>query len=288
MDRLIYLSMKFFALLPFSALYILSDCTYVLLYHVIQYRKKIVRVNLKSAFPELSFSERKKIEQEFYHHFCDVFFETLKALTISKKNIYKRFKIINPEILEEFYQEDKSIILYTAHLGNWEWLSFIPHYTRYKTSTFYQPLSNKYMDTFMHKIRSQFGTQCIPSNSGYKELLKLKLKNTPSLNCIIGDQSPKRNSLRYKTTFMNQETEFMVGGDRIAAKLNYAVLYPEIIKTKRGHYELTLKVIEGDPKIEDNNKMLQTYINLLEKNIMEDPALWLWSHKRWKNHQRYD
>ncbi len=122
-------------------------------------------------------------------------------------------------MLEAFYLENRSIVLYTAHMGNWEWLSFTPHYTRFATSTFYQPLSNSYIDKLMYQIRSQFDTQCIPSQQGYKELLRFKNEWVLSLNCIIGDQSPKHNSQRYTATFMNQETDFMVGGDRIAAKL---------------------------------------------------------------------
>ena len=184
MNRLLYLPLYFIAILPFPFLYFLSDCLYLLLYHILHYRKKIVRINIKKAFPLLSPSELKTIEQEFYHHFCDVLFEAIKALTISKKTILKRFKITNPEVLEAFYLENRSIMLYTAHMGNWEWLSFIPHYTRFATSTFYQPLSNKYINKLMYHIRSQFGTHCIPSQQGYKELLRFKNEGVLSLNCI--------------------------------------------------------------------------------------------------------
>ena len=287
MNRLLYLPLYFISILPFPFLYFLSDCVYFLFYYLLQYRKKIVRINLENSFPLLSPSELKTIEQEFYHHFCDVLFEAIKALTISKKTILKRFKITNPEMLERFYLENRSIMLYTAHMGNWEWLSFIPHYTRFATSTFYQPLSNKYINKLMFHIRSQFGTHCIPSKQGYKELLRFKNEGVLSLNCLIGDQSPKHNSQRHTATFMNQETDFMVGGDRIATKLKQAVLYPEIIKPKRGHYELTFKVIEERPTHEEKNKCINAYIDLLEQNIMKQPALWLWSHRRWKDKHQY-
>ena len=124
--------------------------------------------------------------------FVMCFLKLLRRLQFLKKTILKRFKIINPEVLEAFYLENRSIMLYTAHMGNWEWLSFIPHYTRFATSTFYQPLSNKYINKLMYHIRSQFGTHCIPSQQGYKELLRFKNEGILSLNCIIGDQSPKK------------------------------------------------------------------------------------------------
>ena len=135
-------------------------------------------------------------------------------------------------------------MLYTAHMGNWEWLSFIPNYNRFTTSTFYQPLSNKYINKLMYHIRSQFGTHCIPSKQGFKELLQFKNEGVLSLNCIIGDQTPKHNSLRHTVTFINRETDFMVGGDRIATKLKQAVLSPEIIKPKRGTMNWLLKSLK--------------------------------------------
>ena len=103
------------------------------------------------------------------------------------------------------------------------------------------------MNKLMCHIRRQFDTHCIHLQQGYKELLRFKNEGALSLNCIIGDQSPKHNSHRHTTTFMNHETDFIVGDDRIAAKLKQAELYPEIIKPKRGHYELTFKVIEEGP-----------------------------------------
>jgi len=140
----------------------------------------------------------------------------------------------------------------------------------------------------MYHIRCQFGTHCIPSHQGYKELLRFKNEGILSLNYIIGDQSPKKNSQRHTVTFMNQETDFMVGGDRIAAKLKQDVLYLEIIKPKRGHYELTFKVIEEGPAHEEKNKCINVYIDLLEQNIMTQTGLWLWSHRRWKDKHKYN
>jgi len=87
---------------------------------------------------------------------------------------------------------------------------------------------------------------------------------------------------------MNQETDFMVGGDRITAKLKQALLYLEIIKPKRRLYELTFKVIEEGPAHEEKNKCINVYIDLLEQNIMTQTGLWLWSHRRWKDKHKYN
>ena len=192
MNRLLYLPLYFISILPFPFLYFLSDCLYLLLYYIPHYLKKIVCINLENSFPLHSPSELKTIEQEFYHHFCNVLFEAIKPLTISKKNILKRFKIKNPEVLEAFYLENRSMMLYTTQIGNWEWLSFIPHYTRFATLTFYQPLSNKYINKLMYHIQSQFGNYCITSQQGYKELLRFKMKEYFHSIVLLGIRVPGR------------------------------------------------------------------------------------------------
>ena len=77
----------------FRILYILSDFFYLLIYHVVGYRRKVVYQNLKNAFPELNESQRKAIEKKFYHHLCDVFLETTKLVSFTESELKKRVKI---------------------------------------------------------------------------------------------------------------------------------------------------------------------------------------------------
>ena len=58
-------------------------------------------------------------------------------------------------------------------------------------------------------------------------------------------------------------------------------------KVKRGYYELTFTLISDTPKEEANGDIITKSALLLEKEIKNNPAYWLWSHKRWK-HKPYD
>ncbi len=267
---------------PLFILYGLSNTLFVLVYYIAKYRRKVVRQNLANSFPEKSKQEIAQIERKFYKHFCDVFVEAIKILTLSKKEIQKRFVLKNPELLDHFFNEKKNIILYAAHQGNWEWLSFLPLMTNYQTATFYQPLSNRYFDDLMRTIRTRFGAQCVKSNEGYRFIISMKQKSTLTLNCIIGDQSPAKNATKYWTQFLNQETAFLIGADRIAKKSNQVLVFPSLTKLKRGYYELDFETIEEFPKEKEDFHIIQTYASLLEKAILKSPELWLWSHNRWK------
>lgn len=279
--RLKYSPIYVLSLIPTPLLYALSDLVSTLLYKVMGYRIDTVRSNLNRSFPEKSEQEIRKIEKAFYQHFCDVFIESMKSMSLSKKQVNQRFKIKNPELIEQY--KDRSIILYTAHQGNWEWFSFLPLFlSNHQVTTFYQPLSNSYFDGLMKLIRSRFGVICVESNKGYKSILQFARKNIPTLNIIIGDQSPRNDSTKHWTNFLNQETAFLIGSDKIAKKSNQVVLFPAYRKVKRGHYELEFKLLEESPKEHKNYHLIDQYAASLEKAISDSPALWLWSHRRWK------
>ena len=263
-------------------LYFLSDLGYIAVYYLIKYRKDVVETNLKNSFPNLTNIEIKILEKKFYHHFCDIFIEILKAFTISEKDVKKRFKVKNPDLLKKYFDSGRSIIYYTSHQGNWEWLSFLPLFVPYQVTSLYTKPSSGYFDEFMKIMRSRFGLVCIEAKKGYKTILEFHQNNTLTLNLIAGDQCPTPNSTKYWTTFLNQETAFLIGTDRIAKKSNQVVIFPSYRKIKRGYYELDFNVVETEPSKINDSRIIDNYARLLENSIIKSPELWLWSHKRWK------
>jgi KDO2-lipid IV(A) lauroyltransferase len=179
-------------------------------------------------------------------------------------------------------------VLYTAHYGNWEWLAFLPLSTPYTCTAFYQPLKNKYFDTLVKAIRERFGVQCIPSKNGYKTLMQKHQKGELTINYIISDQSPQASASKHWVRFLNQDTAFLIGSERMAKRMQMAVVYPEFKQPKRGVYEITFKTIAEDASATEGYAVIDEYARLLEENIQQDPSLWLWSHRRWKLNRSYD
>ena len=281
-DKIKYSPFYAFSLLPSFLLYALSDFAFFILFYLIKYRRKVVVSNLKNSFPEKDEKEIFKIERDFYRHFCDIMVGSIKVLGISKKEIKRRFSVKNPELIQKIFEEKRSIILYTAHQGDWEWLAFLPLFVPHQTLAFYQPLSNKYFDKLMKIIRERFGVICVESNKGYKSIMTFAQNEILTMSYVIGDQSPPGGSSKHWLNFLNQETAFLVGADRIAKKSNQVVVFPAFRKTGRGCYELEFKLITDEPKIKLNYEIIDEYAALLENTIKTSPDLWLWSHRRWK------
>jgi len=278
MNYLKYFPFYCISLLPLPILHLISSgCSFVI-YHILGYRRKVVRENIEKSFPQKKLEDIIRIEKKFYQHFCDVFFESIKALTISKKSANKRFQVSNWELVYELHQEEKDIIMYGGHYGNWEWFSFLPLLNPYKVAAFYQQQSNGYFDQLMKLIRGRFGLYCIESKRGYKTLMELREQKILSFTYMFADQSPKANSSMHWTNFLNRETPFLIGTERITKKMGQTVIFPFTRKLKRGKYQVEFSILD----VSKGQNIIDQYANFLENNIRQSPELWLWSHRRWK------
>lgn len=283
----IYFWMLIHALLPLRALYILSDVLYILVYHIVRYRRKVVRSNLTNSFPHKTSKERLKIEKKFYRHFCDYFVETVKLLHISDNTMRKHMHFENIDLVKALMQDGRSALMYLGHYANWEWVPSINlnFNDGELLGQIYRPLKNKAIDDLFLKIRSRFGSIGIPKNNTLRTIINLRRQKKQILIGFMADQTPSINNIHYWTRFLNQDTPVFTGVERIAKQTGFAVVYLDIQKIKRGYYKAEVKLISDKPQQEPENVITERYIREMEKTILRNPAYWLWTHKRWKRSQ---
>ncbi|MFW5820506.1 MAG: lysophospholipid acyltransferase family protein [Bacteroidota bacterium] len=275
---------RLLSLLPFTViLYGLSSILYPIIYYIVPYRKKIVFHNLRNSFPGKSDKEIKEIASAFYKHLCDSFIESTVFGFKPKKELIKRFTVKNPELCEELYKKKKSISLMMAHYGNWEWAAIIPEHIPHVTLPIYKPLKNKYFDRYVRKNRERFGARTVPMEKILKTLIQYEKKNVPTMTFFLADQRPLMAKIQYWTTFLNQDTPVVMGPEKIARHFNHAVLFLKIKKVKRGYYEAEFVKIAEEARSLEKYEIIEQYHSYLEKSIKEEPAYWLWTHKRWKH-----
>lgn len=289
---------KGLALLPLGMLYIFSDILFFLLYYVVRYRKRVVRKNLAESFPEYSEKQLRKIERQFFRNFADYIIETIKLLHISDTEMRKRMTFSNVKIIDEALRAGKPVVCYFAHLGNWEWAPSITLWSSLaagKDAEFcqiYRPLRNQWFDSLMLKIRSRFGAVSLPKRRSFLDLLRYKKRCIPTVTGFMSDQKPSHGDSVHILKFLNHPTAVITGTETVARRLDALPVYWHLTKPSRGHYHISVEPMPI-PSIENRNHedgtvasdypLTDKYIALLERNIRENPALWLWSHKRWKN-----
>lgn len=271
------------SLLPMRVLYVISGGLYLLLYRIIGYRRKVVKKNLTGSFPEKSEEKLRKIEQGFYHFFCDYLVETVKLMTISQEEMKRRIKFRGAELIDEIIGSGQSVTLYVGHYCNWEWASSIPLWINPSTwgGQVYHPLENKVFDKLFLNIRERMGAHCIAMQDTLREVMKHKCENQPIVMGYISDQKPLWVNIHHWVNFLHHDTPVLTGTERIARKMNHAVLYVDIQRVRRGYYEAEFKCITREPQKLKEYELTDIYFEMLEKSIRRAPEFWLWSHNRW-------
>jgi Kdo2-lipid IVA lauroyltransferase/acyltransferase len=270
-------------LLPMRLNYIFSDFLFLITYYIVQYRKKVVRRNLRNSFPEKSENERKKIEKKFFHHLCDTFIETLYFDRISEKEVKKRVNFLNPELINKYLDQGRQVVGYIGHYNNWEWLCNWPLFTNHRFYAIYKKLRSKAFGRFYYNLRGRFGAVPLERADTFRQLVGDSQKGIPTFTAFISDQTPRINDIQYWTTFLNQDTAVVVGAEKVAQKLNAVVIFAHPRKIKRGYYEVEYFLITENAKDTAKFEITEQCTRFLEKIIREKPEYWLWSHKRWKH-----
>ena len=275
------------SLLPLKILYLFSDMLYVLVHHVIGYRKKIVRKNLTNSFPEKSLDEIKQIEKGFYHFFCDYIVETIKQFSISKEEMKKRMVISGVEEMKDRMEKENKTFcfIYLGHFCNWEWIASLPYWVSNDIlcAQIYHPLYNKAFDKLFLRIRNKFGGECIPMKETLRRIIELRRAKQKTIIGFISDQAPKWNSIHHFVDFLNQETPVFIGTEKIAKQVDALVYYGDVRRVKRGFYTCEFKPMTEKPIKEIPDwELTDAYAHLLEEMISRHPNFWLWSHNRWK------
>ena len=280
---LLYPFIFLIASLPFKALYFASDILYFLL-RLSGYRRKVVLRNLRNSFPEKSEAEIKKICNDYYSYLCDLVLETLKTLRMTEAEHLERCKFVDHANLEELRRENQSFIIVMGHYGNWEWAG--PCFAlnnKHQLVVIYRPLANPYFEKMLTGMR----TRHLLKITAVKNTLRDMVANRRNLTAtaLVADQTASRKDA-YWMTFLNQDTAVFTGPEKLAKKFNYPVVYMNVVRTGRGYYTIVAEMLFRHPSETSEGEITESFNRRLEKEIVRDPTIWLWSHKRWK-HKRH-
>lgn len=274
----------FFTLPPLEILYALSPLIAWYLRKVLGYRQDIIRNNLKRSFPEKSEKDLYQIEKSYYSWLGRIVIESFKAMHWSLKTLQKRVKIINPDILTEYSKAEQDIVVLCGHTGNWEWSPAAIGPYGYEVLGVYKPQNSKTFDLLTKLIRAKKGVTPIPMKSTIRAIKEKRMSDQkPRALLLIADQIPALGDINFWTDFLNQNTAWFTGGEKLAVRFGLPVFYLKFYETKSGYYSGEfIPLFEGTEATEET-EITKFYIHALEQTIKDNPSHWLWSHRRWKH-----
>lgn len=276
--------------LPWWCIELLSRVGAFMLYHILRYRRKVVEHNIQRSFPDLREAKRNRLAKDFYHHLVYQMLSSPKMLYISPKDLrVHHLQVQGIETLQMAMEQTgaKLFIALLGHIGNWELMSAGNLYFQdigVRLEQLYRPLSNVALDGIQKAMRSHNGAVTTPKAEVGRRIVQLLRdpEAEPTLIAFIADQTPSQGHVGLWTTFLNQQTAFLNGAERLARKYNLPVFYYDVERVSNKHYIGRLVPITMNAKATQEGEITLEYVRLLEQTIRRDPAIWLWSHKRWK------
>lgn len=261
---------------------------------IVHYRESVVYTNLAWAFPYMSYKEIRTVARDFYDHLAEIMVETIWFGGSSLERIHRQHiaAVSNPELISDLSQGGRPVLVLTAHTGNWELLGGtsaycynfdLPAVELDRLFIVYKELESKVSDLVFYDNRRQPipGFQGMIESKGFLRFL-LSRRNEPNLYFIINDQYPSQAGIDVGN-FLNQRTTAIGASAVMANRLGMSVLFLRMDRLERGRYDLRFELITEDASAMDPKDITLYYMSLLEKEIQEYPANWLWSHMRWKN-----
>lgn len=270
------------ALLPLPILYRLGDGLHFLVFHIVRWRVALARRNLAGAFPDVEPRQRERILRDSYRNLARTLMEAIWGYRASGDALLARVVYDNPEVIEAYKAARVSLVLLTAHTCNWEWLLLASGKRfDFPIDAIYKPLALTGVDRYVREARSRFGGNPIPFKDFLFELMRRA--HQPRAYAMVADQTPTKKMPKYWTRFLNRDTAFYLGPEKIARYLDAPVLYVEMTRARAGRYAVRFHVLAEPPYDDDSGRLIaESYARGLEATIRAHPADWLWIHNKWK------
>ena len=274
--------LRFLSRLPLFVLYGLADVIYLLLAHVIRYRRRVVLDNLRQSFPEKTTPEISRLARGYYRNLADILVEIIKLPAMQPNDLKRRVVYTNPDVVLKFLNRGQSVIALGGHQCNWEWIPSAAVLYGMPVDSVYKTLENPKFETLMQEIRSTFGPYLVPMTKLPREMAARR--KLPRVLALVADQVPDKPEFAHWMPFLHRNTPFYPGSERLARSQQMPVVYMEMVRLRRGYYTATFTLLADPPHDAlPPGQIMERYRDLLQASITRHPADWLWSHKRWKH-----
>lgn len=283
----LWLGARVFAAMPYwFKYYVVENLIFVLLRYCLRYRMKVVKTNLRNSFPEKDERELAVIRRRFYRTLAEIFVDTINLAVLTPE---KGRSLLTVKGLEEQKERvgGRDWIAMTAHFGCWEYCSFWGLYDPTQiVVAVYHPLRSRIVEAFYQRLRNGDYATTVAMKESLRFYLRNRAGGIGGRNLVMGliaDQNPPRRPDSRWFRFLNQDTIFFDGGEKLALRCQLPVYFVKMERLRRGRYEMSFELIYDGKEEVAEYEITQRYVRMLEAEIRRRPELWMWSHRRWKH-----
>jgi len=266
-----------FAYLPYWAIHAIGRPLGTIAYFLISHYRKRALSNLALAL-DLPNKEIRTIAKK---SFQSLMITCLEYPRLTREtDISNIVTAANPEKADILMKDGKGVIFFCGHQANWE-LLFLEGTSRMPGVAIGRPIKNKYLYSWIQKMRQKFGGKIVEPKNAIKEGLRALKKG--AFMGIVGDQGMPDSG--FSSPFFGR----CAHTSPMPALLAYKTNTPIIVATthrEKGHYTIHYSdPLFPNPKApleKEVRRLMEAALSLYEKSIRAHPEEWLWIHNRWK------
>jgi KDO2-lipid IV(A) lauroyltransferase len=256
---------------------------YFLYYFDVPHRR-IVRRNLKLAYPTWSRNQIQNLSKGFFQHFGKTMLELVQISFFSPKDIIDHTRIEGKENLIAAIARQKGVVLISAHLGNWEMAWHVgPCYFKQQITGVAKKLRNAQLNRMIENRRTRFSNRIIYKKGALPEMMQTLRQG--KMVAVLMDISRRFEGV--EVNFFGRRATATPAAALLALRCKSPVVPAFCHRNAKS--KLIVR-IEPPVEIQRTNNLradIQTNTQLItdrvEQAIRKNPVQWFWTLKRWKD-----
>jgi KDO2-lipid IV(A) lauroyltransferase len=246
--------------------------------------KRIALDSLGHAYAtEMDSHARWLLARRVFENTATMLFEHARFHTIDPDDYFDLFEIKGLEHFKAAHAKGRGVIVFSGHLGNWEYGSALTRLTGVTFSVVYKTIESPVMDSYVKAKRGSAGCKMLPLHNALDDVFET-LARGEAVGLIVDQNSRKRHRSVF-VDFFGRKASANTGLARIALRTNAPVV-PILTYRKNGRSHLEslpeMPLIRTGNEEHDILVNTQAYHALIEAYIRQHPDQWLWLHNRWR------
>lgn len=246
-------------------------------------RRRIALRNLARAFPDLAPAARTRLCRRSYQHFGLMLIELSVYLTRPLEDTLARLRIDGLDHVRSAMQRHGRVLLFTAHLGNWELLPAACRLTGLPLSVVLRPLDAPWLDRLARRLREKSGVELIDKRAALRPVLRA-LAAGRMVGILLDQNAARREGVFVPFFGHAASTSRSVA---VLALRTGTPIVPAFIRREAGGIH---RVVVGPalplPASGETAAAIESLTarctDVIEAAIRATPDQWLWIHDRWR------
>ncbi len=239
------------------------------------------RKNLARAFPELSEAEVRATAKEMWDNLGRTVGEYPKLHDIDCYAPGGRAEVLGAEHIDRARDDGKAGIFFSGHLANWEIMPLAVAQRGCAISLVYRRANNPAVNDMLLKARGAITETNVPKGAaGARQMIEI-VRQGGHLGMLV-DQ--KLNT-GIAVPFFGRDAMTAPAVAQLGLKFGIPLIPVSVARLNGARFRVTfhppLEMPNSGDRTTDVHTIMVEVNRLLEGWIRENPAQWLWLHRRW-------